>query len=65
MLQEHVAQIPRSTRGLAVATTESNCGDAHDADTFLPAFLFVVGCAYGQEIHYNNAPGTNFAVYKT
>ena len=33
--------------------------------TFLPAFLFVVACAYGQDIHYNYAPGTNFAVYKT
>jgi hypothetical protein len=33
--------------------------------TLLPAFLFVVACAYGQEIHYNNAPGTNFAVYET
>jgi len=33
--------------------------------TFLPVFLFVVACALGQEIHYNYAPGTNFAAYKT
>jgi|SRR5271157_4322547 len=32
---------------------------------FLPAFLFVVACAYGQEIHYNYDRGTNFAAYRT
>ncbi len=33
--------------------------------TFLAAFLFMVGSAYGQDVHYNYAPGTNFAAYKT
>jgi len=33
--------------------------------TFVPAFLFVVACAYGQEIHYNYDRGANFAAYKT
>jgi hypothetical protein len=32
---------------------------------FLSAFLFVVACAYGQDIHYNYAPGTDFGAYKT
>ena len=33
--------------------------------TFVPAFLFLVACAYGQEIHYNYDRGANFAAYKT
>lgn len=33
--------------------------------TFLPALLFLAACAYGQEVSYNYAPGTNFAAYKT
>jgi len=33
--------------------------------TFLPAFLLMAACAYGQDVHYNYAPGTNFAAYKT
>jgi len=31
----------------------------------LPVYLLMVACAYGQDIHYNYAPGTNFASYKT
>ena len=65
ILREHVAQIPRSRRRFAVATTERNCDDAHDADNIPTSFLFVGACAYRQDIHYNHAPGTNFAVYKT
>ena len=33
--------------------------------TFLPAFLFMVVCAYGQDVHYNYDRGANFAAYKT
>jgi Domain of unknown function (DUF4136) len=33
--------------------------------TFLAAFLFVVSCAYGQDVHYNYDRGANFAAYKT
>ncbi len=33
--------------------------------TFLAAFLFMVVCAYGQDIHYNYEPGANFAAYGT
>jgi Domain of unknown function (DUF4136) len=32
---------------------------------FLLAGLFMVVCAYGQEVHYNYDRGTNFAAYKT
>jgi hypothetical protein len=32
---------------------------------FLPTLLFMVACAYGQDIHYNYDRGTNFADYKT
>ena len=33
--------------------------------TLLPAFLFIVVCAYGQDVHYNYDRGANFAGYKT
>jgi len=33
--------------------------------TLLPAFLFMVVCAYGQDVHYNYDRGANFASYKT
>jgi|SRR5271166_5343563 len=33
--------------------------------TFLPAFLFTITCAFGQDVHYNYARGTNFSAYKT
>ncbi len=33
--------------------------------TLLPAFLLMVVCAYGQDVHYNYDRGTNFASYKT
>jgi hypothetical protein len=33
--------------------------------TFFTTFLLMVLCAYGQEVHYNYARGTNFAGYKT
>lgn len=33
--------------------------------TILPAILLMIPCAFGQEIHYNYARGTNFAAYKT
>lgn len=32
---------------------------------FLPILLFVITCAYGQDIHYNYDRGANFAAYKT
>src|SRR5579864_3696625 len=32
---------------------------------FLPVFLMMIACAYGQDVHYNYALGTNFAAYKT
>jgi hypothetical protein len=32
---------------------------------FLPALLFMIASAYGQDVHYNYAPGTNFSAYKT
>ncbi len=32
---------------------------------FLPVLLFVITCAYGQEVHYNYDRGANFAGYKT
>jgi hypothetical protein len=32
---------------------------------FLSVFLLVVACAYGQDVFYNYAQGTNFAAYKT
>jgi hypothetical protein len=31
----------------------------------LLAFLLIPACAYAQDVHYNYAPGTNFAAYKT
>ena len=31
----------------------------------LPASLFIVTCAFGQDVHYNYARGTNFSAYKT
>jgi hypothetical protein len=33
--------------------------------TFLPAFLFMVVCAYGHDIHYNYDQSASFAKYKT
>ena len=33
--------------------------------TFLTAFLFTVGCVYGQDVHYNYDRSANFAIYKT
>ncbi len=33
--------------------------------TFLPAFLFMVVFAYGQDVHYNYDRSANFAAYKT
>jgi len=33
--------------------------------TFLPAFLFIITCAFGQDVHYNYARGANFSSYKT
>ena len=33
--------------------------------TLLPAFLFMVVCAYCQDVHYNYDRGANFASYKT
>jgi Domain of unknown function (DUF4136) len=33
--------------------------------TFLPALLFMVVCAYGQDVHYNYDRSANFASYKT
>jgi hypothetical protein len=31
----------------------------------LPAFLFIVACAYGQDVHYNYDRGTSFQSYRT
>jgi hypothetical protein len=31
----------------------------------LPAFLFIVPCVFGQEIHYNYDRGANFSAYRT
>jgi len=33
--------------------------------TFLPDLLFMVVCAYGQDVHYNYDRSANFAAYKT
>ena len=33
--------------------------------TFLPAFLFIVTVAFGQDIHFNYDRGANFTAYKT
>ncbi len=33
--------------------------------SLLAAFLFMITCAYGQEIHYNYERGANFAKYRT
>ncbi len=33
--------------------------------TFLPALLFMVVCAHGQDVHYNYDRSANFASYKT
>jgi Domain of unknown function (DUF4136) len=33
--------------------------------TFLPAFLFMVLCAYGQDVHFNYDRSAHFAGYKT
>ena len=33
--------------------------------TLLPILLFVIACAYGQDIHYNYDRGANFSSYKT
>lgn len=33
--------------------------------TLLQLFLFIVACAYGQDVHYNYDRGTNFSSYKT
>jgi hypothetical protein len=32
---------------------------------FLPSLLFVIAGAFGQDVHYNYARGTNFSAYKT
>ena len=32
--------------------------------TFLPAFLFMVVCVQGQDVHYNYDRGANFAAYQ-
>ena len=32
---------------------------------FLPAFSFMLVCAYGQDVHYNYDRGANFSSYKT
>ena len=32
---------------------------------FLPAFLFMIACAYGQDVHYNYDHRANFAAYKS
>lgn len=32
---------------------------------FLPAFLFMIACAYGQDVHYNYDRGADFSAYKT
>ncbi len=31
----------------------------------LPALLFTIACAFGQDVHYNYARSTNFSAYKT
>ena len=31
----------------------------------LPAVLFMISCAFGQEVHYNYEHGANFAAYKS
>ena len=31
----------------------------------LPAFLFIITCAYGQDVHYNYDRGANFQSYRT
>ncbi len=31
----------------------------------LPAFCFIITCAYGQDVHYDYARGTNFSAYRT
>ena len=33
--------------------------------TLIPAFFFLVACAYSQDVHYNYDRGTSFASYKT
>jgi Domain of unknown function (DUF4136) len=33
--------------------------------TFLPAFLFIIACAYGQDVHYNYDHGADFTSFKT
>jgi hypothetical protein len=33
--------------------------------TVLPAFLFILACAYGQDVHYNYDRGTSFQSYRT
>ncbi len=32
---------------------------------FLPAFFFMVACAYGQDVHYNYDQSAKFAAYKS
>ncbi|MGB8911980.1 MAG: hypothetical protein WCC85_06895, partial [Candidatus Sulfotelmatobacter sp.] len=31
----------------------------------LPPFVFIMTCAYGQDVHYDYARGTNFSAYRT
>ncbi len=31
----------------------------------LPTFVFIITCAYGQDVHYDYARGTNFSAYRT
>ena len=33
--------------------------------TFIPGILFMLTCAYAQDVHYNYDRGANFAAYKT
>jgi len=33
--------------------------------TVIPAILFMLACAYAQDVHYNYDRGANFAAYKT
>jgi hypothetical protein len=52
-----VERVPAQQKGIAMSLTKGL--------TFLAAFLFMVGCAYGQDVHYNYDRDTDFASYKT
>ena len=57
--------MPAEQKGVVMELYKGMRAKLRKGLVFLPVLLLAVACAYGQEISYNYAPGTNFAAYKT